>query len=188
MTYKPEKQIGGRLGKSDLEWAANKLLKGAGAGADPAEIDVPEAVRDVIVSETLKHSNDPSRPTSSDTYVKLKEMLLNADMSPMRLKFTLSASVDHTVMGQIYKNGVAIGTEHTVTGTTTTFSEDFTGWVAGDLIQIYAKRTAGATYTVTNSDMRLYYDIRLTAIFGDTLASPLLTTTTLTPPTNQDPA
>jgi len=41
MVYKPSKQIGGRLGKSDLEWTADKLLKGAGAGADPIEIDVP---------------------------------------------------------------------------------------------------------------------------------------------------
>lgn len=31
----------GRFGKTRLEWTANKLLKGAGAGADPTEIDVP---------------------------------------------------------------------------------------------------------------------------------------------------
>ena len=31
----------GRFGKSRLEWTADKLLKGAGAGADPTEIDVP---------------------------------------------------------------------------------------------------------------------------------------------------
>lgn len=33
----------GRIGKDRFEWAANKLLKGAGAGADPTEIDVPAA-------------------------------------------------------------------------------------------------------------------------------------------------
>ena len=43
MTYKPEKQMGGRLEKSDLEWAADKLLKGAGTGANPTEIDVETA-------------------------------------------------------------------------------------------------------------------------------------------------
>jgi len=32
---------GMRFGKSDLEWTADKLLKGAGAGNDPVEIDVP---------------------------------------------------------------------------------------------------------------------------------------------------
>jgi len=31
----------GRFGKSRLEWTAEKLLRGAGAGADPTEIDVP---------------------------------------------------------------------------------------------------------------------------------------------------
>ena len=30
-----------RLGKARLEWAVNKILKGAGAGSDPTEIDVP---------------------------------------------------------------------------------------------------------------------------------------------------
>ena len=30
-----------RVGKDQLEWTANKLLKGAGVGADPTEIDVP---------------------------------------------------------------------------------------------------------------------------------------------------
>jgi len=30
-----------RIGKSDLEWTADKLLKGAGVGSDPIEIDVP---------------------------------------------------------------------------------------------------------------------------------------------------
>jgi len=33
--------VSGRFGKSRLEWTADKLLKGAGAGADPTEIDVP---------------------------------------------------------------------------------------------------------------------------------------------------
>jgi len=31
----------GRAGKSQLEWTADKILKGAGPGADPTEIDVP---------------------------------------------------------------------------------------------------------------------------------------------------
>lgn len=36
------KVTSGRFGKSRLEWTALKLLKGAGAGADPTEIDVPD--------------------------------------------------------------------------------------------------------------------------------------------------
>ncbi|GAI36020.1 unnamed protein product, partial [marine sediment metagenome] len=30
-----------RLGKARLEWALNKILKGAGAGSDPTEVDMP---------------------------------------------------------------------------------------------------------------------------------------------------
>jgi hypothetical protein len=40
-------QIGsGRFGKTRLEWTANKLLLGAGTGADPTEIDPPYGVMD----------------------------------------------------------------------------------------------------------------------------------------------
>ena len=37
----PIKNLGNRWGKANLEWTLDKLLKGAGAGADPTEIDVP---------------------------------------------------------------------------------------------------------------------------------------------------
>ena len=36
--------LSGRFGASRLEWGAGKLLKGAGAGADPTEIDVPQEI------------------------------------------------------------------------------------------------------------------------------------------------
>jgi len=36
--------LSGRFGASRLEWTAGKLLKGAGAGANPTEIDVPSAM------------------------------------------------------------------------------------------------------------------------------------------------
>jgi hypothetical protein len=143
-------------------------------------------VRGAIVSDTLKHSNDTLRIFTSATYIKVKEILLNVNMSPMRLKFNLGAGAGNIAYGQIYKNGVAIGTERSVNGTETTFSEDFSGWVAGDLIQIYAKRTSGSGSTYVQL-MKLYYDINLTSLFGNTLSTPLLTTTVLTAPTNQDP-
>ena len=37
-----------RFGKTRLEWTAAKLLKGAGAGADPTEIDVPSVPSGLI--------------------------------------------------------------------------------------------------------------------------------------------
>jgi hypothetical protein len=37
----------GRFGVTRLNWTANKLLKGAGPGADPTEIDVPVGVTEL---------------------------------------------------------------------------------------------------------------------------------------------
>jgi len=56
----------GRFGKTRLNWTANKLLKGAGAGSDPVEIDVPSGattvykIADEIVnnSGTLQNDDD----------------------------------------------------------------------------------------------------------------------------------
>jgi len=42
----------GRFGKNRLEWTADKLLKGAGAGADPVEIDVPSSTKHFFVPAT----------------------------------------------------------------------------------------------------------------------------------------
>lgn len=40
-THKASEITEGRFGKSRLEWATDRLLKGAGTGADPIEITVP---------------------------------------------------------------------------------------------------------------------------------------------------
>ena len=46
-----------RAGASKLNWTLNKLLKGAGAGADPTEIDVPVAVNftELLGAESYAH-------------------------------------------------------------------------------------------------------------------------------------
>ena len=54
----------GRIGKTQLEWTVNKLLKGAGIGADPTEIDVPAGptvvrkTADEIVNNSTTLQND----------------------------------------------------------------------------------------------------------------------------------
>ena len=72
-----------------------------------------------------------------------------------RMKFTLRSSNYGVsiVYGKIYKNGVAIGTERS-TGEEATFSEDFTGLRAGDVLIVYGKGVFG--FHITNT--RLYYD------------------------------
>jgi len=54
--------ISGRFGNTRLEWTADKLLKGAGAGNDPVEIDVPSgATKEFFMPATdgtTRYNND----------------------------------------------------------------------------------------------------------------------------------
>ena len=54
-----------RITKAELEWTANKLLLGAGAGADPTEIDVPGGA--TIVRKTANQTVNNSIVLVNDT-------------------------------------------------------------------------------------------------------------------------
>lgn len=115
-----------------------------------------------VVSDNLKASADTVRSGSSASYAKIKEIKISSIPAggTIRIKFDLRNSynpVGNPVYGKIYKNGVAAGTERSLTdGTFTTFSEDIAVSPL-DLIQLYAKNDgSAATYEVRN--FRLYYD------------------------------
>ena len=119
-------------------------------------------------SDNLKNSNDTARSvTNSFPYVKYKEIKLNVDLGACRIKFSLigpGPSGDYT-FGRIYKNGVAIGTERGATNSSfSTFSEDFTGFVINDLIQIYCYKNSAGNGTIQN--FRFYYDGKVDKIGG----------------------
>jgi hypothetical protein len=143
-----------------------------------------------FVTDTLRWSNDAEKNCDSLSYVKLKEIKLNQDLPVCRIKFDLkSAGTVHYAYAQIYKNGVAIGTAQSTYGTTyLTKSEDFTGFKAGDLIQIYAKEDA-VSWPAFVQNFRLYFDYGINKAGGYDVTNPILTTWTFTTnPTNQDPA
>lgn len=112
-----------------------------------------------VASDNLQHSNDTEREQTSTTPVKAKEIELTSVRQAMRVKFSIQKD-GHK--GQVYKNGIAIGVEHTGTGSWQTFSQDFdVAAVAGDLIQIYIwKPSNGVASNARN--FRLYYDLVLT--------------------------
>jgi len=150
------------------------------------------------VSETLRNSNDTERiQTNIHAYTLLKGVLLNADLSACRIKFDLASTatdpVDQiTAYACIYKNGAAIGTARSQTSATyTTYSEDFTGFASGDLIQIYAKTDHNAAFEGLEKayvrNMRFYYDKHITHIGGEDLVTDLLLTIAAISVTNQDP-
>ena len=82
---------------------------------------------------------------SKGVYVKLKEIKLNSDIeasSLFRFKFDLRCPIADGY-ARIYRNGVAVGSIQTVSGTGAAYvtkTEDIitTNWVIGDLIQLYA--------------------------------------------------
>ncbi len=140
-------------------WTADKLLKGAGTGANPTEI--ANLISSIRACEELRNSNDTERTTTAANYTKLKEVKLNeASLTSIRIKFDMKAASAESVQGQIYRNGAAIGTEQTANTTSyVTFTEDFdaSAWAVNDLIQVYAKRVSSSTVYVQN--FRFYYGI-----------------------------
>ncbi len=87
-------------------------------------------------------------------YTKVKEIKVGRSGS-YRIRFDLAcAAAAGTAYGRIYKNGVAIGTERSKVADVnyTTYTEDFTGIVLGDLIQLYAK-SAGVNYKTRNMEV-----------------------------------
>ena len=134
----------GRLDKANFEIAVDKLLKGAGAGADPTEVarlgmaQLPIT----IATEADIWVNDAERSLlQSLTATKKKETKLNEAIgSTIRIKFDARAGGAYTCHAQIYRNGIALGTYQSLTGESyVTYGEDFdcSAWVANDLLQVY---------------------------------------------------
>jgi hypothetical protein len=93
-----------------------------------------------------------SKNTTSLSYVKLKEIVMNVS-GTFRISFNLSCPDGNgiiTAYGRIYKNGIAYGTEQSTLSTIpTNFTQDLS-FVNGDLVQLYVK--------VNNSSQHAYID------------------------------
>jgi len=126
---------------------------------------------ETYASDNVRNSNDAEKSLGAGitTYTKMKEIQISEDLAGVRIAYDMtvgqtgSAAYCYT---RIYKNGVAIGTEHGKNDSNyTTYTEDFSNLVAGDLIQIYGKGWVSYPYygypVIRN--MRLQYDMRFTA-------------------------
>lgn len=98
-------------------------------------------------------ANDTQRDTMDTSYVKLKQITLGAAVvqgSVFRFLFDLNTSSGgNTVYGRIFKNGVALGTEQSVTAAGyITKSEDITmtNFLVGDTIELWGKTAAGLSF------------------------------------------
>lgn len=106
-----------------------------------------------IVSTTneIQATADTERTTSSNTYVKLKDISINNIGGVIHTTFDLKTDNGaNAAFGRVYVNDIAVGTERTTTSTSfVTFVEDITV-VAGDNVQIYAHTTSGDVARIQN--------------------------------------
>jgi hypothetical protein len=131
---------------------------------------VKELPTEHYASDTLRHSNDAEKTTSATSYTKIKEIVINKAYDKLRVKFNAYRSGgSYSTTAQIYKNGVALGTEQTLGDTTTVYSEDLGPFVAGDLLQIYAQSQGGTAHAL---NFRIYYDEKIIPIVNFTSQDP----------------
>lgn len=101
-----------------------------------------------VLSSSIIVSHDAVAQTTSLTAVKVKTITIGADLQntkTLRITFDLASIGTSTVNGQVYRNGVAVGTLRSAGVGGSTFSEDISGWSAGDAIQIYAYKSPSST-------------------------------------------
>lgn len=112
-----------------------KFVRDDGTLNSPAFSDIVSAYTagDYSVHEdnTIYNSSPPN------TYTKYTEAIIPKG-GTLRIKFFISGGGGAGVFGKIYRNGSAVGTERTVAASSGAhFSEDISGWSAGDLVQLY---------------------------------------------------
>ena len=164
------KDITVTLGTSNTKYPSQNAVK---TYVDTQVATIPKTINTVsaaTVSDTLQWSDDAELTVSATSYTKYKEILINENLAAVRVKCTTTGSGGNNIWYTLYKNGVAIGTEHAGGNPSATGSDDITNLVAGDLLQIYCYINSG-THTV--KDFKLYFTKTITKIGVLTLTTPL---------------
>ena len=137
-----------------------KFLQYDHAGSKYTHAEPEGRLLTVGAGDNLCVSSDSVKETTSETYVKAKEIKVYRP-GTYRIKFDLAiVGIGLTAYGRIYRNGSPIGTERSNSdGTDITFSEDTTGWEEGDLIQLYHHHTGGTgSEGASVRNFRVYYN------------------------------
>jgi len=116
-----------------------------------------EVILNTMLSDTLVHSHDALVSSKSNaSYEVLKTITLNIPIEKVRVKWTMIIDTGVTAKTKIYKNGVALGSEHTTTVNNTVESEDLTfSGNANDTLELWGYRSAGINKYGVHS-FRLY--------------------------------
>lgn len=126
------------------------FLKTQGAGANPtwAAVTYASLVGAFTAGDYFVGGDFVAGEIQGTSPTKVGEVYVPRS-GALRIKFSLAKGGGTTVYGQIYRNGVAVGTlQSTATSTGVEFSEDISGWSAGDLCQLYIYNSNGAQDTM----------------------------------------
>lgn len=122
---------------------SGQYLKTLGASANPTWSTI--TVGSSYTAGTYKiYGPSAFKSTTSITYVKLIEVIVPRAGTLTTVFTGLAVGGAADVSGRIYRNGVAVGTDHTVNGGAT-WTEDISGWSAGDLLQVYGNNNSSGS-------------------------------------------
>jgi len=84
-------------------------------------------------------------------FMKLKEIILPRG-GTLRIDFEMKSNADHGARAQIYRNDSPVGTHYyaTTPGQYQSYSQDISGWSAGDKCQLYGGHNGGGTAYIKN--------------------------------------
>ena len=124
-----------------------------------AGVQLPHVINKVA-SANIRNSHDAEATSASATYVKAKTITLTDGLvGQARFLFDLKTSNTlDSAYGQIYRNGVALGTEQTdLTGAYVTKSQDITQtWGPGDTAELWIHNDG--THITSVQNFRIAYD------------------------------
>jgi len=116
-----------------------------------------------VAGDILVHENDAEKTTNSLSWVKVKETTLgDSAKGILRIAFTMENNFSgQTAYGRIYRNGVPIGTTRSLKpgfgdDNTVTYTEDISGWIGGDTLQVFAYKSITSVFAVTISELKVY--------------------------------
>ena len=151
---------------TDYQAANKKYVDDSEVGVDDSTIELDSGnlrvkdagityakIQNSVYGDTTVHVNATTRSHTGTSYTKMKESTVVVP-GTYNISFGLwiSASV---AQGKLYINGVAVGSEHsTASASEVTYTETNKTLAAGDLVQIYTKRT-GNLATIYTANLTL---------------------------------
>lgn len=143
-----------------LQTAAMKNIASGIAGLDAniCVLDTNLPKRNFLAGADIYHAHDAIAESTSGTYVIAKTITLNhIPNGTLRTSFILG-DFGGPGTARIYRNGAAVGTERyqAINDWGTAFIENLSGWVQGDLLQLYFHTIGAATVRV--KEFRILYN------------------------------